>query len=169
MVHAVSQQSRPIWSLLWNRSPPLESQTRKTSFFKSLYSHRCWIETSLNSWSTEFWVLQLRTKHSIKWAPCHVSVLWCPVVHTFCWHTDWCVWFSRQLNLSTFGVFCEMLEKKIIQLRGYAHKQQKKPRTQDFTWFSKSLHPQSAPALNSHYINEYNSGELYSFKFTNSY
>jgi hypothetical protein len=32
--------------------------------------------------------------------------VWCPVVYTFCWHTDWCVWFSRQLNLSTFGVFC---------------------------------------------------------------
>jgi len=45
-----------------------------------------------------------------------------------------------------------VLEKKIIRLRGYAHKQQKKPRTQDFTWFSKSLHPRSAPALNSHYI-----------------
>jgi hypothetical protein len=45
-----------------------------------------------------------------------------------------------------------LLEKKIIRLRGYAHKQQKKPRTQDFTWFSKSLHPRSAPALNSHYI-----------------
>jgi hypothetical protein len=51
--------------------------------------------------------------------------------------------------------------KIIIRLRGYAHKQQKKPRTQDFTWFSKSLHPRSAPALNSHYeINEYNSEEL---------
>ncbi len=45
-----------------------------------------------------------------------------------------------------------LLKKKIIRLRGYAHKQQKKPRTQDFTWFSKSLHPRSAPALNSHYI-----------------
>jgi len=46
----------------------------------------------------------------------------------------------------------------------------KKPRTQDFTWFSKSLHPRSAPALNSHYsVNEYNNEELYSFKFTNSY
>ncbi len=27
----------------------------------------------------------------------------------------------------------------------------KKTRTQDFTWFSKSLHPRSAPTLNSHY------------------
>jgi hypothetical protein len=69
----------------------------------------------------------------------------------------------------------------------------KKPRTQDFTWFSKSLHPRSAPALNSHYemnttvknyhttltisdfstwhstphLDTYNE-KLYSFKFTNS-
>ncbi len=40
----------------------------------------------------------------------------------------------------------------------------KKPMTQDFTWFSKSLHPRSAPTLNSHYfVNEYNNEELYSF------
>jgi hypothetical protein len=52
----------------------------------------------------------------------------------------------------------------------HTNNKKKKPRTQDFTWFNKSLHPRSAPALNSHYsINEYNSEELYSFKFTNSY
>ncbi len=59
----------------------------------------------------------------------------------------------------------------IFDLGGmHTNNKKKKPRTQDFTWFSKSLHPRSAPALNSHYsINEYNSEELYSFKFTNSY
>jgi hypothetical protein len=35
-----------------------------------------------------------------------------------------------------------------------------KTRTQDFTWFSKSLHPWSAPALKSHYEKEYNTEEL---------
>jgi hypothetical protein len=60
--------------------------------------------------------------------------------------------YTWELKKSVGSHGTSLLEKKFIRLRGYAHKQQKKPRTQDFTWFSKSLHPRSAPAFNSHYI-----------------
>jgi len=63
------------------------------------------------------------------------------------------LWILYTLSLETYALIPVFKKIKInkIRLRGYAHKQQKKPRTQDFTWFSKSLHPRSAPALNSHY------------------
>ncbi len=82
------------------------------------------------------------------------------------------LWILYTLSLETYALIPVVIKNIYISDLGGMHTNNNntKPRTQDFTWFSKSLHPRSAPALNSHYaINEYNSEELYSFKFTNSY
>jgi len=64
-----------------------------------------------------------------------------------------------------------VLEKKIIRLRGYAHKQQKNQGHKILRGSAKAYiheaHPHSTHTISSK--KEYNSEELYSFKFTNSY